>query len=135
MDFELTDDQLELQRTVRDVLAQECPPDLVRAVTEGGAADELWDTLVSLDWPGLALATEHGGTGYSWVELAIVLEELGRAVAPGPLPGHRDPVRPSGVGQWPRPTRPPTGCRWWRRVLSRERSPWTKGPAPGCSTR
>ena len=85
MDFELTDDQLELQRTVRDVLAQECPPDLVRAVTEGGAADELWDTLVSLDWPGLTIATEHGGTGYSWVELAIVLEELGRAVAPGPF--------------------------------------------------
>ncbi|MDH3704816.1 MAG: acyl-CoA/acyl-ACP dehydrogenase [Acidimicrobiia bacterium] len=85
MDFEFTDEQLELQRTVRDLLEQECPPELVRKVIEGGSADDFWSTLVSLDWPGLALPEEYGGTGYSWVELAIVLEELGRAVAPGPF--------------------------------------------------
>ena len=48
MDFELTDDQLELQRTARDVLGREAPPSLARDIAEGsGSADELWATLTS----------------------------------------------------------------------------------------
>ena len=86
MEFEFTDDQLELQRAVRDILDAEAPPELARAVADGQTdAADFWQTLVDLEWPAMALPTEAGGLGYSWVELAIVLEELGRHAAPGPF--------------------------------------------------
>ena len=86
MDFELTDDQLELRDTARAVLASACPLSLVRGVFEGTAdADGLWKQLVDLDWPALAMPEAHGGIGLGFVELAVVVEELGRVVAPGPF--------------------------------------------------
>ncbi len=86
MEFEFTEDQLELQRAVRDVLDAEAPPELARAVADGESdGGEFWDTLVGLEWPAMALPEESGGLGYGWVELAIVLEELGRHAAPGPF--------------------------------------------------
>ena len=86
MEFEFTEDQLELQRAVRDVLDAEAPPELARAVADGQSGpEEFWATLVRLEWPAMALPEESGGLGYGWVELAIVLEELGRHAAPGPF--------------------------------------------------
>ena len=93
MEFEFTDEQLELQRAVRDVLAAEAPPDLARTAadaepdTEGArpAVEKFWQTLVGLDWPAMALPEQVGGLGFGWVELAIVLEELGYHAAPGPF--------------------------------------------------
>ena len=86
MEFEFTEDQLELQRAVRDVLDAEAPPELARAVADGQSDGEaFWQTLASLEWPAMALPDEAGGLGYGWVELAIVLEELGRHAAPGPF--------------------------------------------------
>ena len=86
MEFEFTDDQLELQRAVRDVLDAEAPPELARAVADGESdAAGFWQTLADLEWPAMALPESAGGLGYGWVELAIVLEELGRHAAPGPF--------------------------------------------------
>lgn len=86
MDFEFTDDQHALRAAARSVLAETCPPSLVRSVVEGtGDADGLWATMCSLDWPALGLAEEHGGLGLGFVEVGIVVEELGRVVAPSPL--------------------------------------------------
>ena len=86
MEFEFTEDQLELQRAVRDVLDAEAPPELARAVADGEpGAEAFWATLVGLDWTAMALPEAAGGLGYGWVELAIVLEELGRHAAPGPF--------------------------------------------------
>ena len=86
MEFEFTEDQLELQRAVQDVLDAEAPPELARAVADGQpGAEEFWKTLVDLEWPAMALPEQAGGLGYGWVELAIVLEELGRHAAPGPF--------------------------------------------------
>ena len=86
MEFEFTEDQLELQRAVRDILDAEAPPELARAVADGESdAVDFWQTLVGLEWPAMALPEEAGGLGYGWVELAIVLEELGRHAAPGPF--------------------------------------------------
>ena len=86
MEFEFTEDQLELQRAVRDVLDAEAPPELARAVADGQPdAVDFWQTLAGLEWPAMALPAEAGGLGYGWVELAIVLEELGRHAAPGPF--------------------------------------------------
>jgi alkylation response protein AidB-like acyl-CoA dehydrogenase len=86
MDFELTPDQVELQSAARSILDKECPPAVVRRAAEAGeGGDALWATLCGLDWPGLALPEDLGGLGSSWVEQAVVLEELGRAAAPGPF--------------------------------------------------
>ena len=86
MEFEFTEDQLELQRAVRDILDAEAPPELARAVADGESdAEAFWQTLAGLEWPAMVLPTDAGGLGYGWVELAIVLEELGRHAAPGPF--------------------------------------------------
>jgi alkylation response protein AidB-like acyl-CoA dehydrogenase len=86
MDFEFTDDQLELRDSARQVLVSACPASLVRAVFEGkGDGADLHDTLVGLDWARLGLPEEHGGLGLGFVEVGILVEELGRVVAPSPL--------------------------------------------------
>ena len=86
MQLEFTREQEELRDSVRSVLAKECPISLVREVVEKGTgADRVWARMVELDWPALTIAQEHGGLGLGFVELAVVVEELGRAVAPGPL--------------------------------------------------
>jgi alkylation response protein AidB-like acyl-CoA dehydrogenase len=86
MDFEFTDEQLELRDNARSVLAAACPPAVVRAVYEGkGDGGDLWATLVDLDWPALGLPEAHGGLGLGFLEVGIVAEELGRAVAPSPF--------------------------------------------------
>ena len=58
----------------------------MRAVVETGEAPEkLWGSMIALDWPALAIPEEYGGIGLTFLETAVVVEELGRAIAPGPL--------------------------------------------------
>src|SRR3954451_9137228 len=86
MDFGLTDDQRDIQRTARELLAERAKPERVREHAEAGTTDtELWRELSELGWPGIAVAEEHGGQGLGTVELAILCEELGRSVAPVPF--------------------------------------------------
>ncbi|MCC7077705.1 MAG: acyl-CoA dehydrogenase family protein [Acidimicrobiia bacterium] len=85
MDLEYTEDQAALRDAARDVLTRECPISLVRQVFEGSADSAgLWATLVDLGWPALLVPEDDGGLGLSFVEVAIVLEEMGRVLAPGP---------------------------------------------------
>ncbi len=85
MDFEFTSEQEELRRSVRAVLDRECPISLVREVVEKDVRpDGLWATLTGLDWPALTIPEDLGGLGLGYVELAVVLEEMGRSIAPGP---------------------------------------------------
>jgi alkylation response protein AidB-like acyl-CoA dehydrogenase len=86
MYLEFTDEQLELRDSARAALARECPPELVRRVAAGGlGAEDLTAALAWLGWPALTTDVDQGGLGRTFVELAIVLEELGRAAAPGAL--------------------------------------------------
>jgi alkylation response protein AidB-like acyl-CoA dehydrogenase len=86
MDFEFTDDQLDLRDNARKILESACPPALVRSVYDGEADGRaLWSTLVELDWPGLGLPEAHGGLGFGVLEVGILVEELGRVVAPSPF--------------------------------------------------
>jgi acyl-CoA dehydrogenase len=86
VELEFTGEQEELRDSVRSFLEKECPAAVVRAVVETGEAPEkLWGSMVALDWPALAIPEEYGGIGLTIVETAVVAEELGRAVAPGPL--------------------------------------------------
>lgn len=86
MHLEFTDEQLELRDSARATLARECPPRLVREVAVSGAeAEGFRSQLAWLGWPALTVDPDFGGLGRSFVELAVVLEELGRAAAPGPF--------------------------------------------------
>jgi alkylation response protein AidB-like acyl-CoA dehydrogenase len=88
MNFELTDDQQAIQRTARDFLAAEYPPAEVRRLAYDvprGFTDEGWTRICELGWPALLVAEEDGGLGLGVVELAVVQEELGAALAPSPF--------------------------------------------------
>ncbi len=86
MDFGLSTDQREIQRTARELLAERARPERVREHAEAGRLDEvLWRELCELGWPGIAIAEEYGGQGLGLVELSILCEELGRTLAPVPL--------------------------------------------------
>jgi len=86
VDLELSEEQRELRDGVRRVLVDVCPPALARAVHERGESGAaLWQQMVALAWPGLAIAEAQGGLGLGAVELGLVAEELGRALAPGPF--------------------------------------------------
>ena len=86
MDFEFTDEQLDLRDNARKLLESACPPATVRAVFDGqDDGTDLWTTLVDLDWPGVGLPEAHGGLGFGILEVGILVEELGRVVAPGPF--------------------------------------------------
>jgi alkylation response protein AidB-like acyl-CoA dehydrogenase len=86
MDFGYSEDQREIQRTARELLADRAPPQRVREYAEAGRTDDgLWRELCELGWPGIAVGVEHGGQGLGRVELSILCEELGRAVAPVPF--------------------------------------------------
>jgi alkylation response protein AidB-like acyl-CoA dehydrogenase len=86
MDFDLTEDQKEIKRTARDLLAARSPWEAVRAAAEGAAYEPaLWKELGELGWPGIAVAEQHGGQGLGAVELAVLLEELGYACAATPF--------------------------------------------------
>lgn len=84
MDAGFSDSQLELRAAVRDVLAKECPPALVRTcLDDPDAWRPLWQKVVDLGWTGLALLDDEAGMGV--IELVAVLEEIGAAAAPIPL--------------------------------------------------
>jgi alkylation response protein AidB-like acyl-CoA dehydrogenase len=86
MNFSFSEDQVLLRSSVRAALEEECKPAHVRAMIEDprGYSDALWGEMAKLGWLGLPLAEEHGGAGLGFVELALVLEEMGRAAYPGP---------------------------------------------------
>ncbi|MFN8132867.1 MAG: acyl-CoA dehydrogenase family protein [Solirubrobacteraceae bacterium] len=88
MDFDLTEDQKEIKRTAKDLLAARSPWEAVRAAAEAGAyADALSAELGELGWPGIAVAEAHGGQDLGAVELTVLLEELGYACASTPFLG------------------------------------------------
>jgi alkylation response protein AidB-like acyl-CoA dehydrogenase len=85
MDFDLTDDQKEIKRVAKELLAARSSFAKVREAAEAAEYDgALWQELRDLGWPGIAVAEEHGGQGLGAVELAVLLEELGYACAATP---------------------------------------------------
>jgi alkylation response protein AidB-like acyl-CoA dehydrogenase len=86
MDFGLSDDQREIQRTARELLAERASAARVREHAEARTTDlALWNELAELGWAGIAIAEEHGGQGLGQIELSILCEELGRSLAPVPF--------------------------------------------------
>ena len=81
-------EQLEiLRRTAREFLEAECPVSLVREMESDreGYSPGLWKKMAGLGWLGLAIPAEFGGEGGSLIDQAVLFEEIGRAMVPGPL--------------------------------------------------
>jgi alkylation response protein AidB-like acyl-CoA dehydrogenase len=87
VDFELDDDQVALRDAARALLDRHASPTRVRAVVDRGGApdDELWSAMVEQGWTAIAVPEADGGVGLSWVEAAILAEEVGAHVAPAPI--------------------------------------------------
>ena len=86
MNFGFTDDQQAIKRTAREFLAARYPLATVRALAEDdrGFTDEQWPELVELGWPGVIVPEDRDGLGLGVVELVVIAEEMGYALAPSP---------------------------------------------------
>ncbi len=87
MDLDLTEEQEMLRTSARDFLTKECPKTLVRQLEEDekGYSPELWRKMAELGWMGLVLPEKYNGMGMGFMELVILLQEMGRNILPGPF--------------------------------------------------
>ena len=87
MHIAVSEDHEALRVTARRWLQTHCPPDVPRAAAESMSTElpEVWEKMATQGWLGLHVAEVDGGQGFSLSELAVVLEELGYALFPGPL--------------------------------------------------
>jgi len=120
MNFDFSDDQKQLRDEARKFLAEKCPPKAVRTVLDGKQPydRELWKGLADMGFLGVAIPEAFGGAGAGHLELCVIAEEMGRALAPVPVQVRvrRPPVaRPAQArGSRPRSTpsvRRPQGQR------------------------
>src|SRR4029077_20186866 len=87
MDFCFKQRQEMLRSSARDFLAKEAPMTYVRKMMEDevGFTAELWKKMADLGWSGPHLPEQYGGSGLDFVDLIVVLEEMGRVVLSGPF--------------------------------------------------
>jgi alkylation response protein AidB-like acyl-CoA dehydrogenase len=87
MNFDFSDEQKQLRDEARKYLTEKCPPKAVRAVLDGKQPydRELWQGLADMGFLGVAIPEQFGGAGAGHLELCVVAEEMGRALAPVPF--------------------------------------------------
>ena len=87
MDFGFNADQEMLRATARKFFENECASEFVRArmAEDGGFTEEFWTKLAEQGWLGLVYPEQYGGAGLGFVDLTVLMEEMGRAVMPGPF--------------------------------------------------
>jgi alkylation response protein AidB-like acyl-CoA dehydrogenase len=87
MDLGLSEEQEMLRKVAHDFLQTECPKRLVRQLDESdeGYSSELWHKMAELGWMGLVFPEKYGGSGRSFLDLAVLLEEMGYNIVPGPF--------------------------------------------------
>lgn len=86
MDFGLNEGQQMLKTSAREFLERECSNLYVRDMetSSQGYSEEIWNKLVELGWLGLVIPEKQGGLEMNFLELALILEEMGRVNFPGP---------------------------------------------------
>jgi len=87
MKLTLTEEQEMLKKAARDFLTDKCPKSFVKRMEESetGYSRELWQEMAELGWIGLAFPGKYGGGDMSFLDLAVLLEEMGRACLPSPF--------------------------------------------------
>jgi alkylation response protein AidB-like acyl-CoA dehydrogenase len=87
MNLDLTEEQQMLKTAARGFFEKEFPKTLVREMEEStsGYSPELWKKMADLGWLGLVIPEKYGGTGLAFMDLFVLLEEMGRACLTGPF--------------------------------------------------
>jgi len=87
MDFHFSEEQKMLRETARDFLQTECPKAFVREMEMDpkGYTPKLWGKMADLGWMGIIFPEPYGGSGGDFLDLLVLLEEMGRACLPGPF--------------------------------------------------
>jgi len=87
MDFHFSEEQKMLREMARDFLQTECPKAFVREMEKDpkGFTPKLWRKMADLGWMGIIFPESYGGTGGDFLDLLVLLEEMGRACLPGPF--------------------------------------------------
>jgi len=87
MDIGFSEEQEILKASARDFLARECPKKLVKELDESdkGYSPELWRKMAELGWMGLVFPEDYGGSGGTFLDLVVLLEEIGYNILPGPF--------------------------------------------------
>ncbi len=87
MEIRLSSDQIEISRQARRFLEKEAPIQYVRDMCEDtiGITDDIWSKLTELGWLGMLIPENYGGLGLELMDMAVIFEEMGRALFPGPF--------------------------------------------------
>jgi alkylation response protein AidB-like acyl-CoA dehydrogenase len=87
MNFEFSEEQLFIRDQARNFLSQESTPEVVRGIldTDKPYDEDLWQKIVELGWTAMAIPEAYDGLGLGYLELCVIAEEMGRAVAPVPF--------------------------------------------------
>ena len=86
MDFGFSEDQDMIRQMARDFLAENCPTTFVRQMMEDekGYSPDLWNEMAGFGWLGMTFPEEYGGQGLGFVDLMVILEEMGAVLLPSP---------------------------------------------------
>lgn len=87
MNFEFSDELIQLRDQARRFLTDRCPPAVPRRILDGGEsyAADLWRAIAEMGWTGAAIPEAYGGVGLGRLAVCVLAEEIGRAVAPVPF--------------------------------------------------
>ena len=87
MNLALSEEQEILKKAARDFLEEKCHKSFVKQMEqdEKGYSPELWEEMANLGWIGLAFPEKYGGSGMTFLDLCVLLEEMGRACLPAPF--------------------------------------------------
>lgn len=87
MDLAFTEEQNILQASALSFLKKECPPSLLKEMSEDekGYPQQLWERMIELGWLGVMIPEEYGGIGGDFLDLCIILESMGEVCCPGPF--------------------------------------------------
>lgn len=86
MDYSFSEDQNMIRETVNKFLENECPKERIRELMsdEKGYDPAMWRKMAELGWMGLVIPEEYDGTGMGYLDLMILIEEMGRNILPAP---------------------------------------------------
>ena len=87
MDITLSKTQQNIAQEARRFLKKECPSEYVQEMFKDaqGMTDDLWQKMAEMDWMAMRIPENYGGMGMEQVDMSLLLEEMGRAVLPGPF--------------------------------------------------
>ncbi len=87
MNFGFSEEQEMLRDATRRFLDNECPTSFVRKMMEDDSAHatEMWKKVAEQGWPAILIDEAHGGVGGSFLDMVVILEEMGRSLLPGPF--------------------------------------------------